>query len=236
MAKDTFTAEVLTPEGSVFKDEVEMVSTRTTVGSIGILAKHQPLLGMLEPTELRLYKSESEIIRFAQGEGYVQVSRDGVLLLVEEALDPEFAGHLGPRGPPPQGRGGRAGGGRGLRGAPPGAARPAAVGGVPQDRGRLRRLGSSTPARLRCGPAAGTAGPEGVPAGEISLRIEGTPPLVPRPTPSALGDAVGPRGAPSHVEQGEGRPGGDAEPAALSAGGATPPATGRRACSLGGSG
>ena len=88
MAKDTFTAEVLTPEGSVFKNEVEMVSTRTTVGSIGILAKHQPLLGMLEPTELRLYKSESEIIRFAQGEGYVQVSRDGVLLLVEEALDP----------------------------------------------------------------------------------------------------------------------------------------------------
>jgi len=88
VAKDTFTAEVLTPEGSVFKDEVEMVSTRTTVGSIGILAKHQPLLGMLEPTELRLYKSESEIIRFAQGEGYVQVSRDGVLLLVEEALDP----------------------------------------------------------------------------------------------------------------------------------------------------
>ena len=88
MARSTFTAEVLTPEGAVFKDEVEMVSTRTTVGSIGILAKHQPLLGMLEPTELRLYKSESEIVRFAQGEGYVQVSRDGVLLLVEEALDP----------------------------------------------------------------------------------------------------------------------------------------------------
>ena len=88
MAKDKFTAEVLTPEGSVFKDEVEMVSTRTTVGSIGILAKHQPLLGMLEPTELRLYKSESDIVRLAQGEGYVQVSRDGVLLLVEEALEP----------------------------------------------------------------------------------------------------------------------------------------------------
>ena len=34
-----------------------MVSTRTTVGSIGILARHQPLLGMLDPTELRLYSS-----------------------------------------------------------------------------------------------------------------------------------------------------------------------------------
>jgi F-type H+-transporting ATPase subunit epsilon len=88
VAHEPFTVEVLTPEGSVFKDEVEMVSTRTTVGSIGILAKHQPLLGMLEPTELRLYKSESDIVRLAQGEGYVQVSRDGVLLLVEEATDP----------------------------------------------------------------------------------------------------------------------------------------------------
>jgi len=89
VAKDTFTAEVLTPEGSVFKDEVEMVSTRTTVGSIGVLAHHQPLLGILEPTELRLYRSESDIERFAQGEGYIQVSGEQVLVLVEEALRPD---------------------------------------------------------------------------------------------------------------------------------------------------
>jgi F-type H+-transporting ATPase subunit epsilon len=88
VARTTFTAEVLTPEGEVFNDEVEMVSTRTTVGSIGILAHHQPLLGMLEPTELRLYKSESDIVTLAQGEGYVQVSEGRVLILVEEAKDP----------------------------------------------------------------------------------------------------------------------------------------------------
>src|SRR4051794_4527288 len=86
MAHEKFTAEVLTPEGEVFNDEVEMVSTRTTVGSIGILAHHEPLLGMLDPTELRLYKSESDVVRFAQAEGYVQVTGDHVLLLVEEAL------------------------------------------------------------------------------------------------------------------------------------------------------
>ena len=86
MAHEKFTAEVLTPEGEVFNDEVEMVSTRTTVGSIGILARHQPLLGMLDPTELRLYKTESDVVRFAQAEGYVQVSGDHVLLLVEEAV------------------------------------------------------------------------------------------------------------------------------------------------------
>lgn len=86
MAHSTFKAEVLTPEGEVFNDEVEMVSTRTTVGSIGILAHHQPLLGMLEPTELRLYRSETDVVRFAQAEGYVQVSEDRVLVLVEEAI------------------------------------------------------------------------------------------------------------------------------------------------------
>jgi len=88
---ESFRAEVLTPEGEVFNDEVEMVSTRTTVGSIGILARHQPLLGMLDPTELRLYKTygdESSATRFAQGEGYVQVTEDHVLILVEDAIDP----------------------------------------------------------------------------------------------------------------------------------------------------
>jgi F-type H+-transporting ATPase subunit epsilon len=89
MARTPFKVEVLTPEGEVFSDEVEMVSTRTTVGSIGVLAHHEPLLGMLEPTELRLYTSESEFERYAQGEGYMQVSEAGVLVLVEEAVRPE---------------------------------------------------------------------------------------------------------------------------------------------------
>ena len=88
MARTPFKVEVLTPEGEVFNDEVEMISTRTTVGSIGVLAHHQPLLGMLEPTELRLYRSESDIERFAQGEGYIQVGPEGVLVLVEEAMAP----------------------------------------------------------------------------------------------------------------------------------------------------
>ena len=66
MAHEKFRAEVLTPEGEVFNDEVEMVSTKTAVGSIGILAHHQPLLAMLDPTELRLYKTEGECVRFAQ--------------------------------------------------------------------------------------------------------------------------------------------------------------------------
>jgi F-type H+-transporting ATPase subunit epsilon len=89
MARTRFKAEVLTPEGEVFNEEIEMLSTRTTTGSIGLLANHEPLLARLEPSELRLYRSETEIVRFAQAEGYVQMAENRVLVLVEEAIAPE---------------------------------------------------------------------------------------------------------------------------------------------------
>jgi F-type H+-transporting ATPase subunit epsilon len=85
----SFKVEVLTPEGQVFEDEVELVSTRTTTGSIGIKARHAPLMAILQPTELRLYKSESDVVRFAQGEGYLQVYNNEALVLVEEAIPPD---------------------------------------------------------------------------------------------------------------------------------------------------
>ena len=56
------------------------------MGSIGILANHQPLLAMLDPTELRLYKSESEVVRYAQGEGFLQMTGDRALVLVDEVF------------------------------------------------------------------------------------------------------------------------------------------------------
>jgi F-type H+-transporting ATPase subunit epsilon len=89
VARTSFPVEVLTPEGKVFEDEVEMVSTRTSTGSIGVLANHAPLMAILEPTELRLYKSDSDVVRFAQGEGYLQVVDNSALVLVEEAIAPD---------------------------------------------------------------------------------------------------------------------------------------------------
>ena len=85
MAHTKFPVEVLTTEGEVFSEEVEMLSTSTTVGSIGILANHEPMLATLEPTELRLYRSETEIVRFKQGKGYLQFAENRALVLVEEA-------------------------------------------------------------------------------------------------------------------------------------------------------
>lgn len=82
-------AEVLTPEGEVFRGELRMLSTRTAVGEVGILAEHIPMVARLVPAELRLHKSEQEIETYAQGEGWLEVFANRARVLVAEAIRPE---------------------------------------------------------------------------------------------------------------------------------------------------
>jgi F-type H+-transporting ATPase subunit epsilon len=89
MAHAKFPVEVLTPEGKVFDEEVEMISTVTALGSIALLARHEALLATLVPTELRIYRSDDDVVRFAQAEGYLQFADNRALLLVEEAIPPD---------------------------------------------------------------------------------------------------------------------------------------------------
>jgi F-type H+-transporting ATPase subunit epsilon len=82
---NTLEAEVLTPEGEIFSGELQMISTRTTVGEIGILANHIPTIARLVPAELRLHKSDSDVETYAQGEGWLEVFANHVRVLVAEA-------------------------------------------------------------------------------------------------------------------------------------------------------
>jgi F-type H+-transporting ATPase subunit epsilon len=132
-----FQVEVLTPEGEIFNDEVEMLSTRTAVGSIGVLANHTPLLALLEPTELRLFKSDSEVVAFAQGEGYLQVQDSHALVLVDEVFEKDELASSDLRAGSTRRPSASSSRGR-LRGEAPGRAGEASLRGVPQ--ARRRRL------------------------------------------------------------------------------------------------
>jgi F-type H+-transporting ATPase subunit epsilon len=91
MAADThrLEAQVLTPEGSIFEGELFMLSTRTSVGEVGIRARHAPMIARLEPCELRLHDSDSgEPERYAQGEGWLEVYANRARVLVAEAIRP----------------------------------------------------------------------------------------------------------------------------------------------------
>jgi F-type H+-transporting ATPase subunit epsilon len=54
-----------------------------------VLANHAPLLAALKPTELRIYRSQSDIDRYAQAHGYMQVFANHAQILVEEAFPPD---------------------------------------------------------------------------------------------------------------------------------------------------
>jgi F-type H+-transporting ATPase subunit epsilon len=83
----TFQAQVLTPEGEVFSGELKQLSTRTDVGEVGILANHAPLMARLHPTELRLHLPDGAVRRFDQGEGWLEVFANKVVLLAQEAAE-----------------------------------------------------------------------------------------------------------------------------------------------------
>ena len=82
-------AQVLTPEGEVFSGELQMLSTRTAVGEVGILADHIPMIARLLPAELRLHASGSEVETYAQGEGWLEVFANRARVLVAEATAPD---------------------------------------------------------------------------------------------------------------------------------------------------
>ncbi len=82
---------MLTPEGEVFRGELWQLSTRTSVGEVGIRARHAPLVARLVPNELRLYENEgdSEPERYAQGEGWLEVFANRARVLIAEAVSPD---------------------------------------------------------------------------------------------------------------------------------------------------
>ena len=86
---DKLDAQVLTPEGEVFSGELIQLSTRTSVGEVGILARHAPMLARLVPAELRLHVSDGETQRYAQGEGWLEVFANRARVLIAEAIPPE---------------------------------------------------------------------------------------------------------------------------------------------------
>jgi F-type H+-transporting ATPase subunit epsilon len=50
----TFDLSVVTPEGSVFEGEAQMLIVPGAAGEIGVLARHAPLVAMLKAGEIRV--------------------------------------------------------------------------------------------------------------------------------------------------------------------------------------
>lgn len=80
----TIQANVVTPDGSVFEEQVSMVSVRTTNGELGILPNHLPLVTPLTIGAVRI-KQDGQVHLIAIGGGFMEVRQDEVNILAESA-------------------------------------------------------------------------------------------------------------------------------------------------------
>lgn len=75
--------ELVAPDRIVWSGEASMVLARTTEGDIGILANHEPMLGVLVESPVRIKREgDSELVVAVLG-GFLSVTRDTVSILAE---------------------------------------------------------------------------------------------------------------------------------------------------------
>ena len=81
----TLKLEIVTAEGPIFSEDVEMVTLPAVDGQIGILPEHVPLMTRMVPGEIIVRKGNQE--RFlAAGGGLIEVTADHVSILTDMAI------------------------------------------------------------------------------------------------------------------------------------------------------
>jgi F-type H+-transporting ATPase subunit epsilon len=81
---DTLKLEIITPEGIVYSDDVEMVTLPGIVGEMGVLPQHVPVMTQMVPGEITVHKNGRDTF-IATGEGLIEVEARRVSVLTDLA-------------------------------------------------------------------------------------------------------------------------------------------------------
>jgi len=85
---ETLKLQIVTPQATVFSEDVEMVTLPGVEGEMGILPQHVRLMTQLVPGEMIVRKSGQD--RFlAVGEGLIEVTGDRVSIVTDMAVAAE---------------------------------------------------------------------------------------------------------------------------------------------------
>ncbi len=82
---ETLRLEIVTPDGIVYSEDVEMVTLPGVEGEMGILPQHIGLMTQLEPGEMIVRRGDRELF-LAVGEGLVEVTAQRVAILTDMAI------------------------------------------------------------------------------------------------------------------------------------------------------
>ena len=85
---NTLKLEIVTPEGSVFSDDVEMVNLPGSEGDLGIYPLHVPLMTQIVSGEISVKKNGQDIF-LAVGDGFAEITGEHVAILTDMAIPAE---------------------------------------------------------------------------------------------------------------------------------------------------
>ncbi len=83
--------KVVAADGEIWSGLAAQVIARTTIGEIGILPRHEPVLALLADGEVRVTMPDASLVRIAVHEGFLSVDSETVSILADSA---ELAGDI----------------------------------------------------------------------------------------------------------------------------------------------
>jgi F-type H+-transporting ATPase subunit epsilon len=84
-----FPARIVTPEGVLFEGDVRELDLTSSAGSLGILARHTPIVADLKRGHVRAELEDGTWLEWASEEGFAQASNSTATVVVEEAIKAE---------------------------------------------------------------------------------------------------------------------------------------------------
>ena len=85
----SFNLQIISPDESVFDEEIEMVIIPGTEGDIGVLSNHMPLITSLRLGNIYIYRDKKIIKKFLVNGGILEVFENRCTLLTEDISDSE---------------------------------------------------------------------------------------------------------------------------------------------------
>ena len=82
---NTLKLEIVTPEGTVYSEDAEMVTLPGVMGQVGVYPQHVPLVTQMVPGEIIVHKNGHDVF-IASGEGLIEVTADRVSVLTDLAV------------------------------------------------------------------------------------------------------------------------------------------------------
>ena len=81
----TLKLEIVTPAGSVYSEDVEMVTLPGVAGQMGVYPQHVPLITHMVPGEMIVRKDGRDLF-IATGEGLIEITAHRVAILTDLAI------------------------------------------------------------------------------------------------------------------------------------------------------